>query len=258
MEKSIDKLQERYGAVKELLLPSGRQCIIREQTGEDDEIISRLDSDGSASVNHFIRNIVVYDSKIEGRLQPDDVMDMLLRDKYYILISSRVFSLGNILKFNNTWPGDEFPVSYEQDLLEYIPQYSSISEDSNISKYAIHQYKIPTYDFIEFTTSTGKKMRYRLLNGKSEKYLLRLSENQRNINSELRARKLQIELDSHGWTDVESFAMFSSSEMREIRGHVQNHDARFDGLMEIQNPNSGEIQIIAILGIPDFFFPRGI
>ena len=129
--KDIEKLHELFGETITLTTPSGYKVVLRQQTGDDDDIISsaNLAQDGT-SINKFVAGIVVdTDFNSNGRLTLEDILKMKLSDKYFILFSSRIFSLGQIINFNYEWPttpeypNPTEPVEYSEDLSKYIWEY---------------------------------------------------------------------------------------------------------------------------------------
>ena len=99
--------QTLYGKKLTFKLPSGYEVTIREQNGEDDDILSNLvDAKTFMNISKFIAGIVTDTDMTATRLlTPNDVQKMPSLDRYAIMINSRVFSLGEILDFRYTWDG---------------------------------------------------------------------------------------------------------------------------------------------------------
>ena len=129
MEKTEKTEQEeaRGFKTKEYTLPSGGKITIREQNGEDDDIISNaaLAKNGN-HINAFISGITIStDLTKTGKLLIKDVMELKIRDKYAILFMSRCFSLGPICEFEYDWGKDNGgKVTYEDNLENYIWDYA--------------------------------------------------------------------------------------------------------------------------------------
>jgi hypothetical protein len=264
MEQSIlVELVKQYGQVKDMILPSGIEVVIREQNGEDESLLSNVAlSKSSDSLNSFIRAMIVYLPTAVNPNSPtlDEIMVRPLNDKYFILIASRIFSLGSTLEFNYSWGKDTEPVAYKEDLEQYIWDYSKPLPKLGEPDY--FEQRIPKYESIDshhmLTLSSGKVVRYKPLDSYGEKYLLKLPDTEKHINQKVLARGLEIKVNGE-FTPVESFANFKSREMAEIRDHIDKHDPEFAGLTELENPyNAGEIEVISIIQIQDFFFPRGM
>lgn len=265
----------------EISVPSGYSVVIREQNGDDEGIISNvsMNSDGTA-INMFVMGIVVYSPKAAsslGLLSLEEVLAMPIRDKYVILIKSRIYSLGDVLDFTFTWDAD-VTQGYTETLSRFVWDYnlpfptkvSDPSYDSErVSPYHIKPQPdgfiylnslgeilsdIPTNDPLE---SEPKILRMTLLNGYGEKKLLTMGETRMNVNSKLIARNIS-QLIGGNYHVIESFRNFSSKEMALIRKVLVSIDKEFDGLVEITNPVTGETRNIPLLTIPSFFFPQEI
>ena len=260
------KLIAQFGKIQELFTPSGFKVIIREQNGEDDGTLSNVSlTKDAASINTFIQSVVVY-SEVGDR--PDNtyseqgILDMRLGDKYFILLSSRIFSLGPIVKFEYSW-GTEVPeVAYEEDLSKFIVDYTKAFPkpgEENYYKDRIIPYPTPvSTSEVSRTLTTGKKISFRYMDGTGEKYLMKLPEFQLTVNSRLVARGFKLEVDGN-FVEVETFKVFTSKEMAEIRDLVETLDPQFDGVVEIENPYERNQSIkLQLLSLNSFFFPREI
>lgn len=264
-----------YGKTKRLLLPSGRQLTIREQNGEDDEILSNpVDAEDGTNFDKFIAAIVVKASwKNEGRITKEEASQLLLKDRYFIVMSSRIHSLGKEIQFTYDWgpdPSKGGKQNYSEDLTRYVWDYSKefpepyiIKDGKVIPNPDYDAQRIPPYpenaydDFI-FTLSTGKVIKVNLMTGLSEKYMMKLPPEQLTKLAELKAMNLSLKTPD-GWEKVENFTMFSANEMREIRGYVSELDKTYIATTEIENPrNPGQILKYPIMQGSDFFYPEGI
>jgi len=259
----LDKLIKAYGNVKLILTPSGFHVAIREQNGEDDDILSNVSlMDDGTAYNAFIAAIIVGCSEIptlQGNLS--EVLKLRPRDKYFILVSSRIFSLDNLVTFHYDW-SDKVRVTYTEDLTNYIWDYTKDfpydSSDPNYFKYRIKPYEVGGLEGMEpqtFALSTGKVISYTPLNGEAEKYFIKLPNSQLSINAELKARKLSLRTGNEV-SVIENFRGFTATEMREIRTNIDRVDPRYDLLTDIENPETKEVVPMSLVGLPDFFYPR--
>lgn len=246
---------------KDLILPSGRKVTIREQNGEDDEVLSNASAaEEGMSINNFISVIVVKDSKTGGKLTPDDVLAMRLRDKYYILIAARIFSLGDTLRFTYKWPDMDKPTPYMENLNIFIWDFHKPFPDMESDEYKesyIKPYMVDELHHIQ-TLSTGKIIRWDYADGYSEKFLLELSHTDRTKNSELYARRLSIK---HGeeFIEVKTFKSFSPKEMLEIRREIELLDGSAEMSTEIPHPQKKGVSLMhPIIASEDFFYPQVI
>ena len=264
MEANVEKLQQLYGDIQELVTPSGFSVIIREQNGDDDDILSRGSgiSDGT-SANRFVQSIVVSTDMTEsGKLSLEDVEKMKLCDKYFIIIASRIFSIGQVVKFEFSWKDIKSPVPYTEDLGLFIWDYSKKEfpydvEDADYFPYRIKPHKYGKERSLEYTTESGKRIKFDFMNGTGEKYLMKLPEAEVSKNQELMARNLQLFLEGK-WVRVTSFKPFNSMDMMEIRNFVFENDPVLELYSEIENPITGDKLNHPIIATTDFFFPRQI
>jgi len=262
--KSPEKLHEIYGEIVSLITPSGYSVTLRQQNGDDDDIISNSgDAADGTSINKFIAAIVV-DSDItpHGTITLQDVMEMKLCDKYYIILASRIFSLGQFLKFDFKWENTPEPVAYEEDLAKYIWDYTKKEfpfkpEHPDYFEYRIQPHVAGKEKTKEFVTRTGKKLKYTYINGNGEKYLMTLPDNSQSKNQEILARELYLWLEER-WTRVQNFKFFSPLEMLDIRNELNEYDPTTNLVTDLENPITHSKVPYPIVGTTDFFFPRGI
>jgi len=256
----LKKLTEQYGDVIEVVTPSGDKVVLRQQTGEDDDILSSpTGSYLGENLNKFVQGIVVRGGK---GIKPtyDDIESMKLCDKYFIIIASRIFSLGNIVRFEYEWP-DGLVAEYEEDLEQLIWDYASddfpVKGDVLYNKFRIPPHQGGNKGGEEFTTSSGKHFRFTYMNGEGEKYLMQLSIESLGKNTELRARQLEQKLGDN-WVKVENFKNYNAKEMVEIRNKVFMADPIIQIFTEIPHPKTKEKIEFPILSSSDFLFPREI
>lgn len=242
-------------------VPSGYQYEIREQNGEDEEILSNpKDLKDLMNFTKFIQAIVVKtDFTQSGKLTIQDVLKMPVNDRYCILFQSRIFSLGDTVEFSFTW-NEGGKVEYEQDVNELLfDDYSenaraSLTEEQlNAKPDAIPFYpEGKTFQF-EITLSTGKNVRFNLLDGEGERKLVSLPKEKQTRNSPLLCRNLELEVDGK-WEKVQNFSIFTVKETHEIRKRVLEVDPTFEGAVDIENPTNGETLRFPIITAPGFFF----
>jgi len=249
-----------------LLLPSGNTVTIREQNGNDDDIISSFISGDEmiGPINRFLAGLIVDHSfegfKSKSTILPTEILELLLRDKYFILMASRIFSISDTIIFSWDWKNGKPPVKYEEELLPYLWDYNKEFPqpgDPEYFKYRIAPYTEQKTDTKELVLKSGKKVRYGFLNGHGENYLLNIADDNRTINAGLKARGLELWQDGE-WIKVENFKEFKAYEMASLRDSIEKEDKQFDGLTDITNPYSGEVLAVPMLSIQDFFFPREI
>lgn len=242
--------------------PSGHQVTIREQNGADDDILSNpaTAADGM-NISQFISAIVIEcDYTKNKRLTAEDAQNLPSLDRYCILFNSRIFSLGETMEFTYDWGQEGGKVDYEQDLRDFLFDYSTVPAAAEMDA---KPNAIPFYPNggqvtdIEFTLTSGKEMKFDLLTAKGEAYAINLPLDKQTKNQVFVARNLQMKVNEK-WERVLNFAMFSPRDMREIRAQVLGQDPIFTGSTEIENPVTHQTQTISVVAIRDFFYPGEI
>lgn len=242
------------------MTPSGHLVTIREQNGEDDDILSNpVEAQSMTNLSRFISSIVVEcDYNPSKRLSVQQAHELPALDRYCILLNSRRFSLGDEVEFTYDWGKDNGgSIHYTQSISEFLFDYSEMPspEEVEAKPNAIPFYPLgKQFKDIPFETSTGKKLMFDLLNAKAETYLIELPLEQRTKNKELVARNLRLEVNGV-YEKVTNFRMFTVKEMSEIRKEVLSVDPLFYGNTDIENPTTGQVTQINIVAIKDFFYP---
>ena len=244
----------------EFFVPSGYRYEIREQNGEDEEILSNpMDLKDLMNFTKFIQTIVVHtDFTSSGRLTIQDTLRIPVNDRYCILFQSRIFSLGETVEFAYKW--DTGTVEYEQDIRELL--YDDYSEEgrSKLTEQYLNEKPdaIPYYPegktfAFNFKLSTGKEISFNLLDGEGERRLITLPKEKQTRNSPLICRNLQLMVDGK-WEKVQNFSGFTVKETHEIRKFVMSVDPTFEGAVDIENPTTKEVLRYPIITAPGFFF----
>lgn len=255
-------MEEKFNfRTMEFTVPSGFQYVIREQNGEDEDILTNpVDAKNLMNITKFICSIVVKTNYTpSGVITIQDSLNMPILDRYTILLNSRIFSLGNILEFDFLWPTNNInkkdKVSYEQDLEDFLFDYGTVptEEELNAKPDAIPFY--PDFSNCrEFMISTGKKFRWDHFNGNGESFLMSLPDEQRTRNSAILARNIRIINENGEEEKITNFKNFTSREMHEIHKYLNTYDPSFEGTTEIVNPKTGETARFPIMSAPTFFF----
>jgi len=253
-------------------LPSGYSCEIREQNGEDEEVLSNpANIKNFMNINEFIAGIVTHtDFTASGKLLVQDVMKLPLLDRAVILINSRIFSLGEELEFNYKWPRSEgskerSEYTYTQNLKDFIfEDYSKkpTEEELDSKPDAVPYYlvgedkdnpgKVQLTD-LKFTLSSGKEVMWDIATANSEQYLMRLGMDNISRNKDLIARNLRINIDGN-WEKVQNFKLFSARDMAEMRKEILSCDPTFTGNTDIEDPITHSKTQVSILALPTFFY----
>ena len=260
--KDLEKLKENHGELVELATPSGNIVVLRQQNGEDDDILSNsFNVSKGISMSAFLSNIIIDSSFTErGTMTVNEVLNLRIADAYFMMVASRIFSLGQILNFEYRWEGLTVPTSYEEDLNLFIWDYSKpfpIKEtDPDYFKFRIKPISKDTKNELTIKPK-NRKVRYSYMTLAGEQFLLKLPDEKQSRNSELLARNLEEFIDGE-WIKVESFKFFSSYEMAQIRQDVELNDPALDLVSELKHPLKELTVLYPIFGSPDFFYPRVI
>jgi len=250
------------GNLKMVTLPSGHYVKIREQNGEDDDILSNpLTAQTGDNFSHFICAIIVEtDLTPTGKLNLKTIKEMKLRDKYVIILASRIHSLGETIYFHYDWGKPTGQHKYGEDLNTFIWDYQTEFPFKGMPGY--HPYRAQPYmngseTHRELDLKSGKKVRWRYLTVGDERGLLDKPLESKTKNLDLRIRDLELLVDGV-WIRVENFKSFNLREMMEMRNDVKTFDTDFMPLTDIKNPSTGETVEYPIIGTTDFFYPEEI
>lgn len=246
------------------ITPSGNEVTIREQNADDDEILSKVNPDKReetlSNLNNFLTSIVRENDYNGGKhLTLSEVKKLKLRDKYYILLKSRLHSVGDKLKFTAICPNKQCKTetNFSEDLTKYDTDLSQFKEENKRYKYQVVPYQSKNEAKVEFVISTGKKIRYTYLTVEAEEKLSKsetISEN-----TDFYIRNLEIENpQTKEYQMLGSLSIFSKREIMEIGKHVQENDKQFEMFMEMECPKCGRKWEIPFLYLKDFFFPGEI
>lgn len=247
----------------QFIAPSGYSYTIREENGEDEEILSnQADMSGGMNVAKFLAAIIIATDFTEsGKVTLEDVLNIPTLDRNCILFKSRIFSLGPCVSFYYDWTqGTGEPTMYEQDLTEliYADYATEPSEEEMIAKPGALPF-YPDRDLAraikfkdyEFNLTSGKKIKFDFMNSRAEMEFLNSEKQTRN--TQLLCRNLCLEVNGK-WEKVQRFHLFSVKDMAEIHQITQQVDPVWNGLAEVENPITHEKAKYPIVMAPRFFF----
>lgn len=239
--------------------PSGHSFTVREQNGEDEDILSNpKDSRNLMNLTKFICAIVVDTDFTEThRLNVQEALSLPILDRYAILFHSRIFSMGSDISFGFKWDNDKEEVLYEDDLSNFIfNDYSQVPTqeelDSKLNAIPYYPNGKQVKD-ICITLSTDKIVYFDLLSGIGEQFILNLPEDKQTRNAELMARNIKLVVDGKP-EKITNFRSFSVREMAEIRKHISAIDPTWYGHTELENPKTGEKINYPIMAAKSFFY----
>lgn len=254
--------QSYLNRIFSFVAPSGHSYSIREQNGEDDDILSNpLTSQNLMNLSMFMSSIIVDQNFYPGKktITPEEVLDLPCNDRYSILINSRIHSIGNILEFTHDWGSNLGKVNYEVDLNDFVfnkPLSEVTDEELEKKPEAIPFY--PDYKkTIQFSIGE-KEFEFDLITGRGEQYQIELPLEKRTANQKIKARNLRLKVNNT-FEKVSNFRMFSVKEMAVIRKTIAEYDPLFSGNTKIVHPSNPElVDYVNVLGIPGFFWQEGI
>lgn len=249
------------GKTQEFYTPDYRVVTIREQNGEDEEILSNSKNllKGDA-INFFLSRIIM---TVDGdKVSTDDVLNLKNKTKYYILLKSRLLSLGNEITYKHKCSNPNCPkpqglpdTTFEEDLDLYDLNF----DPANTVEKAPFKYRVTPYPDKSthrlLTLGTGKELKYKYLTGVEEKKLIEMPADQLNKNTDIVVRQLEWKQETGTWVKVQNFRDFSSKEMAEIRKDIVAHDMPFEAVSECTCPYCNTTDLISLMSQSDFFFP---
>lgn len=265
MDKTKEIEETLYGKRARFTLPSGYWVEIREQNGNDDDIISNRSTARDLTNFNILISSLILDTNLPmsvgGKISADKVDEILIRDKYAIIFGSRIHSMGPQVKFTIEWPKDQGgEQQYEEDLNNLWWDFKEPRPEQgeeNYQKDRIKPYPQNAYGQHTLVLSSGKELRYRYLDGKSEKELIKLPPEEMTRNAEIKARGLEQKMGDK-WVKVVNFIFFSKKDMAELFKAIKENDPEFTGTTDIENPKTGDIVAYSIIQATDFFFPQEI
>lgn len=235
-------------------LSSGRIVTIRETNGEDDAILSKIGAatNNGENIYNFLANIMVD----EPRILAKDIMDWPVNDRYGLLFKQRIINLGTDFSFKHTDPTD-----LKKREVEYTEDLSSIDgdmADPNFTRGPNTIFKYPKGNAleVEYTSSSKRKFRYKILTGVLELAALDTPQADTNKNSMLTNRHIEIFKGSK-WERLYNFREIPSKEMAEIRADVTRNDSIFSPMVSFTNPYTNNPFSIDLFAFPTFYFPEG-
>jgi hypothetical protein len=228
---------------------------IRETTGADDQRLTAKSINDAEMLDRYIYDIIVSGGTKEGtKLSYEALRQLKLRDKYALLIFIRMLGLSPNLIFTYPWPSGEQEYSF--DLGEFVWDYKlelPQMGDEAYSPYRIIPYLITEPQIILYSL---KVVKFDLLNGLGEAFILGTKDSEQTINTPLLARNLMVQ-DGGDWKKVVNFSPFTSREMMEIRNYINEVDPPVTGEINIES-DAGDKASVNILSLKEFFYPAKI
>lgn len=251
-----DSNQERMGISANTLqvtLPSGRKVTIRESNGHDEGVLSEMKTNSDEAIPKFISSILQGESKQTYA----EVIKWKARDVYYLLLKSRIHSLGNIVEFKHQCQNKDCikckrkeTVTFEEDLNELDFDFSNPEAKPNTL--APLPYPADASDFrVQLPSNRVVSLLYKTY--EMEYLQQQMDKSAANINAPSLIRELT--LLGNPPEKIKNFAIFTSREMAEIRKATTTLDKDWNPMSTITCPVCETEYNIPILLVPDFFFP---
>lgn len=245
------------------IAPSGASYTIREQNGEDDDILSNPSTaQNLMNLSHFMSAIILDQTFYPNKktLSAEEVLNLPCNDRYAILINSRIHSIGNILEFTYDWGNNLGKQLYEVDLNDFVfnkPISEITNEDLENKPEAIPLYLEGSLKDIPINLG-DKELLFDVMTGVGEQYQLELPLEKRTANQKIIARNLRLKVNNQ-YEKVTNFKMFSVKDMMEIRKAIAESDPLFTGNTKVVHPSNPDlVSYVNILGLPGFFWQEGI
>lgn len=235
---------------EEVKLATGLTIGMREANAEDEGVLTKQGyKEDNTSVARYLSNIITHVDGNDIKLQYSQIMDWPIADKYLAFLHSRIKNYGSDLEFKYKFE-DGLEISLTQDLNEFL----------DLKDKGCKPYPFQKETKFDFATSTGKMIKYKLLNSYGEKLIAQKERESLNVLDIFKSRFLEWDPVNNGaWIVVENFRDFSVKESVEIRKHIASTEVNFDLYIEVNHPTIPKYNTyINLMHIPDFLAPLGI
>ena len=246
------------------MVPSGFTVDLKEQTGEDEDVLSRMgDIEEGISYTKFLSRIIV-GSNLDNKknFTTEEINEWPAVDKYFCLLESRIFSLGHKLDFVYKCQNDKCgkETNMDEDLRKYTHDLSEGNPSKTDPDYAYKPklFKEPNTKTFYSTLSNGKEIKWDILTSSGELKNIKKNRDELNRSDEFRARNLAYKAESGEWVTISNFKMFTSRIMSELREKIRTKEFEWDLTMQCKCPHCSKIGELMILNVPTFFFPSGV
>jgi hypothetical protein len=224
----------------------GNEITVREHNGADEEILATVTKAKTFdNIPEYLSRVIVITS-IPGQPHPtiEDIKNWRVATKYYCLFKSRMFSLGDQMKFKYTFDEKVGPVSMNQDLNEF----------DNVKPLPFPGQKQRTLEL-----QSGKQVRYSFLNTHGEKYAMEIGKDKISMATiSMRQRALEW-FNGKEWIVVSDFSIFTSRDTQQIRSDISSIDKDFYPMVEILEPGTNKVlDSVPLLLMDAFFWPEEI
>lgn len=250
------------GKLKEVVLPSGRIVEIRQHNGDDEAILSTNNDD---NLILYLVSIITKGGKgKDGKCTVEEVKTWGVKDKYYLVFAARVHSIGGVMKFKHNEKVEKAngtsyinETAYEEDLTRFMFDFRNIDHYEKTHEYQVTPYPQGTTPIIELTLSSGKELRYRIMDSELETDATRIPPDKVNKLTPFTSRKLEMRMNGD-WKYVTFFSNFSPQDLIELRASIKQNDTLFEPISEFESPVTGRKFSMSLMTSPAFFYPEEI
>ena len=238
----------------DVVAPDGITYTLREQNGNDDDVLSTLgDARNNTSLDKFLSGVIVGPKKLSWE---EIHKTMGSATKYYLVMRSRIFTHGSIVTFKHKFE-DGTIQEFEEDLTIFDRDLSKEPKEDEVENPEID--RIQRYPEIPFRLTQAlvigeKKIRYQLMTSEVEAVTMGIPRENISKNDELRARKLTQLIDTRELV-IQNFRDFSASDMKAIWAHIRENDINFSLVTKVQTKDKKSTEYTSLLTVPEFFFP---
>lgn len=217
---------------EETTLPSGSVVTVLETTGREEKILSGVQD--TSKIPQVMRQ---YLAGISEGLSEEDCDKLLVGDRMYILIKSRILTYGRTFEYKMNCTSCDSYSEHELDLQTILDKCKPY----------------PGGDSREFSVDIdGGTIWFTLPDGKSEIKIAKMKEI--DINAKLRAIRVW-EKTPKGDMPI-NIDMLRSRHIAELRKAVKSHECDLDTVAEFKCPTCGHVEKVEVIGLPDFLYPN--
>lgn len=257
------------GKVTEHILPTGRRIKMRETNGADEDLLSNMDNlVAGSNFAMFLSSIITEEqatkeSPVRTTVPVEDIMNWPINDIWAAIYKQRLINQGPSITFKHQCQNPNCVNHKNQKTFDYVEDLTQF--DSDLSKplpqelknpWVLKPYPNKDKTEVEFTISSGKTFKYKILTG-----ILQTKQLDLNLpvtkNTKLLVRELQLK-NRDEWQPVLNFNPFSSAEMREMRGHIEKNDVMFTPMSNFSCPTCKTPYQVGVMEIPGFYWPEEV
>lgn len=225
-----------------ITLPSGLQAVVREMTGEDEDILTneKLVKAGRAQ-NQLIGNLLV---KLDGKKPAgQDVQEMYSADRAAVLLHARVLTFGTEFEGETECSNDDCKsrIAVHVDDLLHDLKFTPLEGTSE------HTVLLPS----------GKTAHLRPMKGSDEARLLQARQKGELVTELLFSRIIEVEgIDPKNRNELRAWLKSAPlRERRALRESLEKHEFGYQTQIDVTCPICNTDQKVDVMSLTGFFFP---